>query len=93
MGKSGGAQQLRVGDRVQVTKVCYRHYLVGLIGRVTCVHDHAVDVALDSDPAIQQRVLGTTTGPGRDQTFGQSGPKVPQARRQFQFHELIKLDP
>ena len=93
MGKSGGAQQLRMGDRVQVTKLCYRHYLQGLIGTVTLVHDHAVDVALDSDPALQQRVLGSSFKRGQDQTQGPVGPKIPQARRQFQFHELEKLPP
>ena len=48
---SGGAQNLRRGDRVQVKlNSCYRYYLNGLIGEVTCVLDYGAVVALDSDP-------------------------------------------
>ena len=81
---SGGAQNLRRGDRVRVENGCYRHFLRGLEGTVTCVLHHGAIVALDNDPALRQRVVA----PG-----GLTGPKVPQAQRQFQFHELVKLDP
>ena len=83
--KSGGAQQLRVGDRVQIKlNSCYRHFLDGLTGRVTCVLHHGVIVALDCDPAGQQRVIA----PG-----GATGPtNPPPQQRTFQFHEVTKLD-
>jgi hypothetical protein len=83
---SGGAQQLRRGDRVRVSsKHCYRHYLRGLEGEVTQVLHHGVIVALDNDPVRQQRVIGTA---------GAVGPKVPdKAQRQFMFNELEKVDP
>jgi hypothetical protein len=83
--KSGGAQQLRIGDRVRINlNGCYRHYLDGLVGRVTCVLHHAVVVALDNDPSGQQRVVapGGATGP--------SNP--PPQQRTFQFHEVVRID-
>ncbi len=81
---SGGAQQLRRGDRVRVKlNSCYRHFLDGLEGEVTCVLQHAAIVALDNDPAGQQQVVA----PG-----GVVGPaNPPKQQRQFQFHELIKI--
>jgi hypothetical protein len=82
--KSGGAQQLRCGDRVRITKVCYRHFLRGLVGRVTQVLNHGVIIALDNDPVLRQRVIGVA---------GAVGPKSPvYPRRIFQYHEVEKLD-
>lgn len=81
--KSGGAQNLRRGDRVRIDVGCYRHYLRGLVGTVTCVLHHGAIVALDNDPQLQQRVIGAG---------GATGPKVPQSQRPFQFHELVKID-
>jgi len=89
---SGGAQQLRRGDRIRIVNDCYRHYLRGLEGSVTCVLHHAVIVALDNDPVQQQRVLGTNTARGVDQTQGMSAPKLPNvAQRQFMFNEVEKI--
>ena len=79
---SGGAQQLRRGDRVRINNGCYRHFLRGLEGEVTCVLHHGVIVALDNDPVRQQKVIGTA---------GAVGPKVPRAQRQFQFNEVEKI--
>lgn len=83
---SGGAQNLRRGDRVQVKlNSCYRYYLNGLIGEVTCVLDYGAVVALDSDPAVQQKVI---------EPAGRAGPKNPtRPQRIFQFNELVKLAP
>lgn len=81
--KSGGAQQLRRGDRVRIDNGCYRHYLRGLEGVVECVLHHGAVVKLDNDPALTQRVMGAG---------GVTGPKTPQAQRVFQFHELTKLE-
>lgn len=83
--QSGGAQNLRKGDRVQIKlNGCYRHFLNGLIGRVTMVLHHGVIVELDADPMLVQRVIGTA---------GAVGPKIPNgARRTFQFHEVVKVD-
>lgn len=90
---SGGAQQLRRGDRVRIESDCYRHYLRGLEGEVTCVLNHAVIVALDNDPMSHQRVLGTNTARHTDQTQGLAAPKNPRrAQRQFQFNEVVKVD-
>jgi hypothetical protein len=84
--KSGGAQNLRRGDRVQITlNGCYRHYLDGLTGVVTCVLHHGVIVVLDNDPSLHQKVIAPA---------GRAGPSIPNgAQRQFQFHEVKKLDP
>ena len=88
----GGAEQLRRGDRVRVVDVCYRHYLRGLEGTVMCVLHHGAIVALDNDPMKQQKVLGTNTARGVDQTQGRAAPKIPNlAQRQFQFNELVKI--
>ncbi len=93
--KSGGAQNLRRGDRVRILlNGSYRHFLNGLTGRVTQVLHHGVIVALDNDPVRQQRVIAPAVGRHKDQTQGISGPKVPTlAQRQFQFHEVEKLNP
>jgi len=83
---SGGAQQLRRGDRVRVTlSGSYRHYLNGLTGRVTQVLHHGVIVALDNDPVEVQRIMGAggITGP--------KNPTLPQ--RQFQFNEVVRIAP
>jgi len=83
--KSGGAQQLRRGDRVRVTKTCFRHYLKGLEGAVTCVYWHGVAVALDNDPQHHQKVIAVG---------GRAGPKNPTVpQRMFQFNEVEKVNP
>ena len=93
--QSGGAQQLRRGDRIRIKlNSSYRHFLNGLEGRVTCVLHHGVIVALDNDPVEVQRILGTNTAPNTDQTQGQAGPKNPTLpQRTFQFHEVEKVNP
>ena len=81
---SGGAQQLRRGDRVQVRlNGSYRRELNGLTGRVTQVLHHGVIVALDNDPVEVQRIMGVggVTGP--------TNPTLPQ--RQFQFNEVVRI--
>jgi hypothetical protein len=82
---SGGAQNLRRGDRVRIKlNGCYRHYLDGLEGKVTCVLHHSVVVALDNDPVKQQKVIAPA---------GRAGPAVPnQAQRTFQFHEVERIE-
>ena len=71
----------------------YLHYLNGLVGVVTQVLHHGAIVALDNDPMSQQRVLGTNTARHSDQTQGRAAPKIPnRAQRQFQFHELVKIE-
>lgn len=83
MPKSGGAQQLRKGDRVRIDNGCYRHYLKGLEGTVTCVYAHGVTVALDNDPSSHQMIVDR----------GTAGPKPPfKPQRLFQFNEVVKLD-
>lgn len=68
-----------------VLGTCYRHYLDGLEGRVTCVLHHGVTIALDNDPAKQQKVIAPV---------GKAGPAVPGlAQRIFQFHEVERIDP
>lgn len=81
---SGGAQNIRKGDRVIIRlNTCYRHFLNGLVGTVTCVLNHGVIVALDNDPVRQQRVIAPV---------GQAGPSVPNlAQRVYQFNEVEKL--
>jgi hypothetical protein len=81
---SGGAQQLRRGDRIRIQlSGSYRHYLNGLTGRVTQVLHHGVIVALDNDPVLVQRVMGTG---------GSTGPKNPTLpQRQFMFNEVVKI--
>lgn len=62
MPRSGGAQNLRLGDRVRVVGTHTdeaRYLLNGLEGKVTAILPHGVVVVLDSDPAILQRVIGT----------------------------------
>lgn len=92
--QSGGAQNLRRGTRVRIKNTgSYRHYLKGLIGTVTQVLHHGCIVALDNDPSIHQRVLGTNTARHTDQTQGLTGPKNPnRAQRQFLFNEVEKID-
>ena len=91
---SGGAQQLRRGSRVRISKVCYRHFLRGLEGVVTQVMNHGVIIALDNDPVHHQKVLGTNTARGVDQTQGLAAPKIPtRPQRVFQYHEVEKLPP
>jgi hypothetical protein len=82
--QSGGAQNLRRGDRVRIKlNSSYRHYLDNLEGRVTCVLHHGVIVALDNDPAARQRVIA----PG-----GRVGPRIPAPlQRVYQFHEVEKV--
>ena len=83
--KSGGAQQLRRGDRVRINNGCFRHYLKGLEGVVTCVYWHGVAVALDNDPQHLQKVIAVG---------GQAGPKNPTVpQRMFQFNEVEKVNP
>jgi len=93
--KSGGAENLRRGDRVQVKlNSCYRHFLNGLVGTVTCVLNHGVIVELDNDPSRRQKVLGAPQGRGQNQTIGVVGPQVPGAfPRQFQFNEVVRISP
>jgi hypothetical protein len=63
---------------------CYRHFLDGCTGKVTCVLHHGAIVALDNDPVYVQRIVSS----------GKAGPNPPQlAQRQFQFHELVKIEP
>ena len=89
---SGGAQQLRRRDRVRISNDHYVHFLRGLVGEVTQILHHGVIVALDNDPMSHQRVLGTNTAPGVDQTQGMTGPKNPtRAQRQFMFNEVVKI--
>lgn len=82
---SGGAQNLRRGDRVRVLESSDvdTYYLRGLEGRVIGVLHHGVIVALDSDPARLQQVIA----PG-----GRTGPAVPNTpQRVFLFHQVVKL--
>ncbi len=82
--QSGGAQNLRRGDRVQIKlNSSYRHFLDGLIGKITQVLHHGVIVSLDADPVQVQKVIGTASA---------VGPVVSVAQRTFQFHEIVKLD-
>ena len=83
---SGGAQNLRRGDRVRISmKGSYRYYLHGLEGRVTQVLHHGVIVALDNDPGKHQKVMGVG---------GVTGPAIPGvAQRTFQFQEVEKVNP
>lgn len=69
---------------------CYRHYLDGLEGTVSCVLHHGVVVNLDNPPGTLQRVLGPPT----PNPVGPSsvGPKVPVPQQHvFQFHEVVKI--
>ena len=93
--QSGGAQNLRRGDRVRITlNGSYRHILNGLEGKVTCVLHHGVIVALDNDPVEVQRTLATNTARHTDQTQTRTGPKNPTLpQRTFQFHEVEKVNP
>lgn len=92
--KSGGAQQLRRGDRVRIDDAHYVHFLRGLEGEITQVLHHGVIVALDNDPMSHQRVMGTNTAPGVDQTQTRTAPKNPRrAQRQFMFNEVTKTNP
>jgi len=52
---------------------------------VTCVLHHGVIVALDNDPQNHQRIIAARglTGP--------VNPNLPQ--RQFQFNEVVKVNP
>ena len=83
---TGGAQHLRKGEKVRVKlDSSYRYYLNGLVGTVMTVMDHGVIVALGSDPAELQKVLGTGGG---------VGPKILRpVLREFQFHEVERIDP
>ena len=81
--KSGGAQQLRKGDRVRIDNGCYRHYLKGLEGVVTIVYFHGVIVALDNDPSSHQRIVSQ----------GTAGKPVVKAQRLFQYNEVEKIEP
>jgi hypothetical protein len=91
---SGGAQNIRRGDRVRLNlSGSYLHFLQGLEGEVTQVLHHGVIVALDNDPAVQQRIITTNTGRGQDQTQSGSGPQqVTRAQRQFQFNEVVRIE-
>ena len=92
---SGGAQNLRRGDRIRLTlNTSYLLWLNGLEGVITQVLHHGVIVALDNDPAMQQRIISTNTGRGQDQTQARAGPQqVNRAQRQFQFNEVEKVNP
>ena len=85
------AVNFRVGERVRVKlNSCYRHYLDGLAGTVTCVLHHGVVVAIDNPPGALQKVIE----PPAPSPVGRSsvGPKVPTPQQHiFQFHELEKL--
>lgn len=82
--KSGGAQNLRPGDRVRIAlNGCYRHFLDGCHGRVTYVLSHSVVVVLDNDPSRTQVVIGAAGAVGR----------LKPQHRMFQYHEVVKLDP
>jgi len=83
---TGGAQNLRRGDKVRIKlDSSYRYYLNGLTGVVTSVLHHGVIVAIDGgDPAQLQRVVGQG---------GQTGPTVPApVQREFQFHEVERIE-
>jgi len=82
---SGGAQHLRVGDRIRVLQSSNEdtHYLRGLEGKITSLLHYGVVVALDNDPISYQRVMGAG---------GVVGPKSPnRPQRIFQFCEVEKL--
>ena len=84
--QSGGAQQLRRGDRVRIKlNGCYRYYLNGMLGNVTAVLHHGCIVTLDSDHTTLQRTMGAGG------QVGPTNPTIPQ--RQFQFHEVEKVNP
>lgn len=71
------------GDRVKINlKSSYRHYLDGLEGTVTAVYFHGLAVALESDPAGIQKIMGAG---------GQTGPVVNNPQRVFQFNEIEKI--
>jgi len=57
----------------------YRHYLDGLEGEIVAVYYHGVAVALESPPAVLQKVIG----PG-----GSVGPVVRNPVYVFQFNEV-----
>jgi len=75
---------LRRGQRVRVRlNGSYRHYLNGLEGEIVAVYYHGVAVALESPPAVLQKVVA----PG-----GLTGPVVPnQPVYVFQFSELEQV--
>jgi len=71
----------RRGQRVRVRlNGSYRHYLNGLVGEIKAVYYHGVAVALDSPPAVLQKIIA----PG-----GATGPVTPRdVVYVFQFSEL-----
>lgn len=81
------------GERVRIKlNSCYRHYLDGLEGEITCVLSYGAVVEVTNPPGALQRLISPPT----ESSVGRSnvGPKraVPQ-QYIFQFHELEKLPP
>lgn len=74
----------RRGQRVRVRiNGSYRHFLDGLEGEIVAVYYHGAAVALESPPAVLQKVIAPV---------GQAGPAVPNTPVYvFQFSELEQV--